>query len=348
METEKWIVVIVTSSDQKFNGHLIGKDHDKFKSFQSLPKALYPIAGVPLIDTWLSKISQASLSFTDVYIVTNQNSHSKMMEWGQSRSIPSRNILISDVGGEVGALRMMIREHEEIVVGNNILVINSDVLVDCDFSFTHFLSQLSVGMCLSYNGIIQNHDLNILVDDRNRLIFDSSNEIHNSHLIPVYSIPSSSSESLKALPEVITSSHDLLRLLCGDHHIDYQTTPVTHYYPMDSVEYFDHATTYFEDSYRETFSHLPSHVNIVCPARAGLMGNPSDGFHGKTLSFIVNNFFAQVTITSNPDLSVELIPHPVFDITKFDSFDSLHKETQLNVFSPPPPPFLCIIMFDSC
>ena len=31
-------------------------------------------------------------------------------------------------------------------------------------------------------------------------------------------------------------------------------------------------------------------------ARAGLLGNPSDGYHGKTLSFIVRNYWAEVVL----------------------------------------------------
>ena len=31
-------------------------------------------------------------------------------------------------------------------------------------------------------------------------------------------------------------------------------------------------------------------------ARAGLLGNPSDGYHGKTISIIVRNFWAQVVL----------------------------------------------------
>ena len=33
-------------------------------------------------------------------------------------------------------------------------------------------------------------------------------------------------------------------------------------------------------------------------ARAGLLGNPSDGFHGKTLSLIVRDYFAEVVVLS--------------------------------------------------
>lgn len=41
-------------------------------------------------------------------------------------------------------------------------------------------------------------------------------------------------------------------------------------------------------------------------ARAGLIGNPSDGYFGKTISFVVRNFAAKVTMYESPDL--EIVP----------------------------------------
>ena len=50
-------------------------------------------------------------------------------------------------------------------------------------------------------------------------------------------------------------------------------------------------------------------------ARAGLIGNPSDGYFGKTISFIVRNFQAEVVLWESPQL--EILPatrdHSVFD-----------------------------------
>ena len=45
-------------------------------------------------------------------------------------------------------------------------------------------------------------------------------------------------------------------------------------------------------------SRQPETVPIVCRAyaRVGLMGNPSDGFHGKTISLSISNFWAEATI----------------------------------------------------
>jgi glucuronokinase len=40
-------------------------------------------------------------------------------------------------------------------------------------------------------------------------------------------------------------------------------------------------------------------------ARAGLLGNPSDGFYGKTISIIIRNFGAIVSIYESPELLIE-------------------------------------------
>lgn len=39
-------------------------------------------------------------------------------------------------------------------------------------------------------------------------------------------------------------------------------------------------------------------------ARAGLIGNPSDGYYGKCISFIVKNFYADVTLNESPELII--------------------------------------------
>ena len=58
-------------------------------------------------------------------------------------------------------------------------------------------------------------------------------------------------------------------------------------------------------------------------SRAGLLGNPSDGFQGKTISLIVRNFSAQVTI--QPDTQVNIVQAPA-DLPRFNSvFDLVNQ-----------------------
>lgn len=39
-------------------------------------------------------------------------------------------------------------------------------------------------------------------------------------------------------------------------------------------------------------------------ARAGLVGNPSDGYHGRTIAFVVRNFRAEVSLWESPELEI--------------------------------------------
>ena len=55
-------------------------------------------------------------------------------------------------------------------------------------------------------------------------------------------------------------------------------------------------------------------------ARAGLVGNPSDGFFGKTISVILKNFTARVTLYESPELVIQPAQE---DRSTFASFDEL-------------------------
>ncbi len=55
-------------------------------------------------------------------------------------------------------------------------------------------------------------------------------------------------------------------------------------------------------------------------ARAGLVGNPSDGYHGKTIAFTFRDFFAEVTLYESPE--IEFRPAPQ-DVSTFRSLEEL-------------------------
>uniref|UniRef100_W5KR21 Glucuronokinase with putative uridyl pyrophosphorylase n=1 Tax=Astyanax mexicanus TaxID=7994 RepID=W5KR21_ASTMX len=58
-------------------------------------------------------------------------------------------------------------------------------------------------------------------------------------------------------------------------------------------------------------------------ARVGLMGNPSDGFNGKTIAMTISNFWAEVTLVESQTLV--LLPHPLNDPTEFGSLQDLFR-----------------------
>ena len=60
-------------------------------------------------------------------------------------------------------------------------------------------------------------------------------------------------------------------------------------------------------------------------ARIGLMGNPSDGFNGKTISFLIKNFEASVTVVPSPSLVLQ--PHLDHDTNEYATLKHLYNET---------------------
>lgn len=61
--------------------------------------------------------------------------------------------------------------------------------------------------------------------------------------------------------------------------------------------------------------------------RAGLVGNPSDGYFGKTISFAFSNFRAEVILYETPELE---ILSSLKDLSCFDSIGGLVRDVQLH------------------
>jgi glucuronokinase len=62
-------------------------------------------------------------------------------------------------------------------------------------------------------------------------------------------------------------------------------------------------------------------------ARAGLVGNPSDGYFGKTISFTIRNFKATVRLWESPHF--EIVPTHG-DFARFDSVNAFLRDVKLN------------------
>src|SRR2546422_11131021 len=62
-------------------------------------------------------------------------------------------------------------------------------------------------------------------------------------------------------------------------------------------------------------------------ARAGLVGNPSDGYNGKTISLSVRNYWAEVVLYEWDSVEIVLADD---DRAKFDSVHELARDVRLH------------------
>lgn len=68
-----------------------------------------------------------------------------------------------------------------------------------------------------------------------------------------------------------------------------------------------------------------SAIETYAYARAGLLGNPSDGYFGKTIAFIVRNFRARVVLY--PSARLEIRPSKA-DMPVFENLSDLYEITR--------------------
>ena len=66
-------------------------------------------------------------------------------------------------------------------------------------------------------------------------------------------------------------------------------------------------------------------IETYAYARAGLLGNPSDGYYGKTISFLVRNFRARVLLFPSARLEIRASKA---DMPVFESLDDLYSTTR--------------------
>jgi glucuronokinase len=70
----------------------------------------------------------------------------------------------------------------------------------------------------------------------------------------------------------------------------------------------------------------PATIRTEAFARAGLVGNPSDGYFGKTISFIIRNYSARIELTEAK--KIEIVPNER-DHSTFGSIDELVSDVAL-------------------
>jgi len=68
-------------------------------------------------------------------------------------------------------------------------------------------------------------------------------------------------------------------------------------------------------------------ITTYAHARAGLVGNPSDGYHGKTIAFIIRNFRAKVQLWESPHF--EIVP-TYGDFARFDTVTAFLRDVRLH------------------
>ncbi|CAL8350698.1 unnamed protein product [Lota lota] len=321
----------IKNDDTGLYGHLAG-----------VPKALLPgIGGKKVLDFWWETVNTRQL-FTEVYLVTNADKYKHFERWATANDFPVENVIndgstmLEDRLGAVADLQLAIRSRR---LQDHIMVIAGDMLcADQNFDIAQVIRffrskpgelaiyyELEEGEKASSRGIVE-----VCPDTHriNRFMEKPEEELTDSQLASVvfYCLQRDTLSYLSEFLSLTPQAQDRSFGKFWEWLINEKQLPV---FGMKLPTGFQLIGQVGLSDYTKWLTHYSAKQQdqpakpIICRsyARVGLMGNPSDGFNGKTIAMSISNFWAEVTLVESKTLV--LLPHPLNDPTEFGSLQDL-------------------------
>ncbi|XP_018598360.1 glucuronokinase with putative uridyl pyrophosphorylase isoform X2 [Scleropages formosus] len=313
-------------------GHLAG-----------VPKALLPgIGGRKVLDFWWETVNTRQL-FSEVYLVTNADKYKHYERWATANGFPVENVVndgTTTLEGRLGAvadLELAIRSRR---LQDDIMVIAGDMLcADQNFDIAQVIRffrskpgelviyyELEEGEKSSSRGIVE------VCPDTHRVtcFLEKPQQGRTTSRLASVVFYCLRRETLPYLSRFLSLQPCVQNRTLGlfwEWLINEEKVPVfgmklpTGFQLIGQVGLDDYTKWLARYSAKQQGS-AGKPISYRSYARVGLMGNPSDGFHGKTIAMTVSNFWAEVTLTESQ--SLVLLPHPLNDPTEFGSLQDLY------------------------
>eukprot|EP01062_Namystynia_karyoxenos_P054758 TRINITY_DN4527_c0_g1_i1.p1 TRINITY_DN4527_c0_g1~~TRINITY_DN4527_c0_g1_i1.p1 ORF type:complete len:668 (+),score=245.43 TRINITY_DN4527_c0_g1_i1:85-2004(+) len=306
------------------------------------PKALLPVPGrygntVTILDLWWADVKQRR-QFSTVYLVTNADKYKHYERWATSQDFPVDNI-INDGStthetrlGAVADFELALRTKK---ITGDVMVVSGDMLTNEDFDisgvvrfFQAHRGDLAIYYQLKPHESVTTRGM-VDVDPRTRRItrFAEKPAQWDTRLASVV-FYCFQHQSYPLLHKYLAEHRSPDERSFG--HFMAWLVPQSPVYGMKLPADFRliGPDTTKEDYYQVARSMTRPGVKHPGPpitkrayARVGLLGNPSDGFHGKTIALSIANFWAEVTIFASDKL--RLLPHPLNDPMEFGGLSDL-------------------------
>ncbi|KAL1919007.1 uncharacterized protein VTP21DRAFT_2388 [Calcarisporiella thermophila] len=311
-------------------------------NLRGVPKSLLPISGRPAL-SWFASTAK-KLFGNEIYVVANAHTFQHYQRWAMSNGINRRNVinngatLIGDPSQSATHLEDILLVKRVKNIRGPVFIVIADILLDPNIEH-YWLSEA-------------------VVEDRDRIICYAKDTTQNADIIPYASqsykdtpedlpiafvLTQASSEKIadyiesqyqrgdEGCEEVLTIPHQRAIVKFFQ-----QESPTVVYTTMDErLTTWSHPDIGLDDyqiHWRTALqtpqsasddNHSSSPIITRSNARIGLLGNPSDGFYGKTISVLISNFWTEVTLIPREDEQIKIVPNPLSDPHHFPSLEAL-------------------------
>ncbi|KAF1393653.1 hypothetical protein PFLUV_G00018270 [Perca fluviatilis] len=335
-------ILLVAGHGTVLEAQIRNDDTGLYSHLTGIPKALLPgIGGKKILDFWWETVNMRQL-FTEVYLVTNADKYKHYERWATANDFPVENVVndgsttLEDRLGAVANLELAIRSRK---LQDDIIVIAGDMLcADHNFDIAQVIRffrsepgeliiyyELEESEKSSSRGIVE------VCPDTHRItrFLEKPQEgLTASRLASVvfYCIRRDTlsylSDFLRMQPQATDRSFGRFwEWLINEKQLDVFGMKLPTGFQLigqvglsDYTKWLTHYSTKQQDNPAKPITYRSF-------ARVGLMGNPSDGFNGKTIAMSISNFWAEVTLVESQTLV--LVPHPLNDPTEFGSLQDL-------------------------
>eukprot|EP00063_Salmo_salar_P094419 XP_014069254.1 PREDICTED: glucuronokinase 1-like isoform X1 [Salmo salar] len=308
-----------------------------------VPKALLPgIGGKKILDFWWETVNTRQL-FSEVYLVTNADKYKHYERWATANDFPVENVVndgSTTLEGRLGAVADLELAIHSRKLQDDIMVIAGDMLcADQNFDIAQVLRffrskpgelaiyyELEEGEKSSSRGIVEvcpeTHRISRFLEKPQ----DGVTALRLASVV-FYCLRKATLPYLSDFLTLQPQAQDRTFGRFWEWIINEQKLPV---FGMKLPTGFQLIGQVGLSDYTKWLAHYSAQQQ-QCPAkpityrsyaRVGLMGNPSDGFNGKTIAMTISNFWAEVTLMESQTLV--LLPHPLNDPTEFGSLQDLY------------------------
>ncbi|XP_071842804.1 uncharacterized protein [Apostichopus japonicus] len=337
-------VILVAGHGKHLECEIKNEASGRYSNLEGVPKALLPgVGGKKLLDFWWAAVNTRQV-FNEVYLVTNADKYKYFERWATANDFPVENIIndgtttYSGRLGSVGDFDLVLRNKK---IEDDVLLVAGDMLFQ-DHKFdvlqvVHYFRKKPGELAIYYEmeetessttrGIVE------VCPTTNRItkFYEKPREGDTKSRLASVVFYCFQKQTLNTVSQYLSDHLEVdqrcfgkyMQYLVNDSNIPvYGMKLPTGFQLIGQVSLADYEKwlSYFSDKKSNQRTQQPYTAKAY--ARIGLIGNPSDGFNGKTISLSIRNFWSEATIVESRDLV--LVPHPLNDPTEFGSLGDLH------------------------